>query len=72
MNNERIQAAIADAISQRGPRKGRLKTKCPPLNTDGAAAWQALQTNPWKTGIWHLLCLDEERKAIYNHIKESK
>ena len=65
-------AAIKAATVSRGVNRGKLKKACPPMNTDGAAAWQAIVmvSNPYRAGIGHLIFMDDERRIIYNTIKE--
>lgn len=63
MDTERIKKAISDALSSRGKYKGYLKAKCPPVDTDAAAAWQAIMgyANPYKTGLGHIMFMSKER-----------
>lgn len=73
---EAIKAAIEGALVSRGPSKGSLKAKCPPVDTPEAAAWQAIMghANPYKVGFGHLMFMGENNRAIYeaidNAIKE--
>lgn len=62
--------AIDAALVSRGKQKGMLKSKCPPMGTDAAAAWQALMghANPYKLGIGHIVFFTERQSAIYNAI----
>ena len=70
MDKQIISDAITGAISTRGPRKGRLKAKCPPVNTPAAAAWQAIMShaNPHKMGLCHMLFMDKDNKKILDFI----
>jgi len=64
---ERLQSAFSSAIAQRGKNKGKLKSKCPPMGTDAAIAWQALQMNmnPYKVGMGHLMFMRKEQQSFY-------
>lgn len=66
-------AAIQVATVSRGKNKGALKASCPPMGSDGAAAWQAITThaNPYKMGIGHMLFFSERQQAIYDAIDKS-
>ncbi len=66
-------AAIKSATVSRGKNKGALKTNCPPMGSDGAAAWQAITThaNPYKMGIGHMIFFSERQQAIYSEIDKS-
>lgn len=70
LTKERIEAAIKAAVSSRGKRKGMLKSSCPPMGTDAAAAWQAIvgHANPHKIGFGHIMTMREEQRELYNHI----
>jgi len=61
----KVTRAYNEATVSRGKRKGKLKAKCPPINTLGAACWQALQANPFKIGFGHLLLMDDENRQVY-------
>lgn len=63
--------AIDKARVTRGPRKGQLLAKCPPVNTPGAAAWQAIMShaNPYKVGFGHMMFMEKENREIYNKIR---
>lgn len=63
-----INIGIHEAFSTRGARP--LKAKCPPINTYGAAIWQAVigHTNPFKMGIGHMLFMDEDKRAVYTEV----
>jgi hypothetical protein len=62
---KKLLVAWETATVSRGKRKGKLKAKCPPMNTLGAACWQGMNTNPWKIGIAHLLFMDKEKMEVY-------
>jgi hypothetical protein len=72
LTSEIIESAITKARVSRGKNKGRLKAKCPKVNTPEAAAWQAIMTfaNPYKIGLGHLMFMDDENLQIYNYITE--
>lgn len=67
MNIARIEAAKAEAFSTRGPNKGHLKAKCPPMGTDAAIFWQAamMRCNPHKVGLGHLMFMSAEQHEFY-------
>lgn len=67
MTTERIEAAKAEAFSTRGPNKGHLKAKCPPMGTDAAIFWQAamMRCNPYKVGMGHMLFMSLEQREFY-------
>jgi len=66
-------AAIDAAKVSRGKNKGMLKATCPPMGTDGAAAWQALMgyANPYKIGMGHLMFFSDRQRAIYRAIDDA-
>lgn len=68
-----IFKAINGAIATRGKNKGQLKAKCPPSNTDAAAAWQAIQmeANPYKVSMATCLFFSERQTRIFNCIVET-
>lgn len=68
----RINAAKAEAFSTRGPNKGKLKAKCPPMGSDAAAFWQAamLICNPFKVGMCHLMFMDAEQRAFFEECRD--
>ena len=73
MNKTRIKNALRDALCKTGRNKGMLKSRCPAVDTDGAAAWMALQThaNPYKVTMTHMFLMSQERKEqVYKPIKE--
>ena len=67
---ENVKQGFKDAIASRGKNKGLLKAKCPPINTLGAAVWNAIQnySNPYKVGFGHLMFMRGETKEVYNHV----
>lgn len=70
---KRIKKAIDGALVSRGKHKGQLLAKCPPVNTDSAAVWQAIVSlaNPYKVGMGHMMFMDKERVEIYNAINKA-
>ena len=64
-------AALAAAMSTRGPNKGRLLRSAPPSNTLAYAAWQGamLAVNPFKASIAGMLFMNEEQRAIRAEIE---
>ena len=68
--SDTAKQAIIGAIASRGPKKGMLKAKCPPMGTDAAVAWQALmmEANPYKTGMGHILLMPDGPRAIWNEV----
>lgn len=66
-------AAIDAAKVTRGKKKGMLKATCPPMGTDGAAAWQALigYANPYKISAVQIMLFTERQRAIYRAIDDS-
>ena len=69
---EKIKIGIRDAVSSKGANKGMLKRKCPPINTFGAAAWQAIMaySNPHKMGFAHMMFMDDDKRELYDYIIE--
>ena len=70
--HEKVRQGIKDALVSRGKRKNLLKAKCPPMNTAGAAVWQAIQSysNVYKVGFGHLMFMDAENREIYDYIRK--
>ena len=62
--------SIDAACVSRGPRKGALRTKCPPATSRAAAAWLALmyRADPHKVSVGQILFLNGECLAIYNAV----
>ena len=77
MNSDELKdiciAAIKTATATRGQHKGRLKSKCPPMGSDGAAAWQAIigHSNQYKLGMGHIMFFTDRQRAIYNAIDKA-
>lgn len=69
---EKIEQGFKEAIVSRGKRKGMLKTKCPKINTYGAAVWQAIQghCNPYKVGIGHCILMNDDKREVYEYINK--
>lgn len=67
---ERLANGLSDALVSKGKDKGMLKKKSPPVNTVGAAVWQALQScsNPYKVGFCHLMFMDDGNKEVYDYV----
>lgn len=67
---DKIEQGIKQAISTRGKNKGKLKKKCPPMNTYGAAVWQAIMghSNPYKVGWFHVIAMDDDKRQVYEHV----
>jgi hypothetical protein len=68
-----ITNAIDGAIAKSGKNIGKLKAKCPPSNTDAAAAWQAIQmeANPYKVSMATCLFFNERQTKIFNAVVET-
>ena len=68
-----IASAIDGAIATRGKNKGKLKAKCPPMHTDAAAAWQAIQmeANPYKVSMGACLFFSLRQTKIFNAVLET-
>lgn len=68
-----IVSAIDGAIATRGKNKGQLKAKCPPMHTDAAAAWQAIQmeANPYKVSMGACLFFSLRQTKIFNTVLET-
>jgi hypothetical protein len=66
-------AAIDAALVSRGKRKGMLKSACPSMGTDAAAAWQAMMAyaNPYKIGFYHIATFSQRQSAIYRAIDDA-
>jgi len=65
---QRFEKGLQDAFVSRGKKKGLLKAQCPPMNTEGAAVWQAImsESNPYKIGFGHLLFMSTDNKEVFN------
>lgn len=70
-NQARLEAASAGAFCKSGPSKGHLKAKCPPMGTDAAILWQAIQmvTNPYRVSIAQLIFLDADQQAFFELVE---
>lgn len=64
-------AALAAAISTRGPNKGKLLRSAPAANTLAYAAWQGamLAVNPFKASIAGMMFMSDEQRAIREEIE---
>jgi len=64
-------AALAAAISTRGPNKGKLLRSAPPSTTLACAAWQGamLVINPFKASIFSFVMMTDEQRAIAKEIE---
>lgn len=64
---DRLLKAYDGAIASKGRHAGKLKAKCPPMGTDAAIMWQAMQmnANPYKVSIMQIAILDKEQSAFY-------
>ena len=71
--SEKVKQGMNDALVSRGKRKGKLKAKCPPVDTYGAAAWQAIQgyCNPYKVGIAHCMFMSDDKREVYDYINNA-
>jgi hypothetical protein len=65
------QAALAAALSTRGPNKGKLLRSAPKSNTHACAAWQGamLSVNPYKASIFALIMMDDLQRAIFAEVQ---
>ena len=64
----RLLLAFEGAIASKGRHKGKLKSKCPPMGSDAAIMWQAMQmnANPYKVSIMQVALLSKEQAEFYN------
>ena len=75
MNSSEMKAICSAAIDAAcvpdGPRKGAILAACPPMDTNGAAAWHALvkQMTPYKVSMARLLGMTAQQRAIYDAIE---
>lgn len=69
---DKMKMGVNEAFAQIGTRKGMLKKKCPPMNTYGAAVWNAIQSysNPYKVGMVHILFMDADTRELYEYVRE--
>ena len=73
MNDQRIKSALSGAVVSKGPGKGKVKAKCPPLGSDAAAAWMAIMAfrNPLAISVMHQLAMpDDTREEVYRPLME--
>jgi hypothetical protein len=70
-NQARLAAAHDGAYCKRGPNKGHLKAQCPPLGTDAAIYWQAVQWvyNPLKVSIAQLIFLTDDQRFFFGLVE---
>ena len=70
---EKVRIGIDQAIVSRGKKRGMLKAKCPPMDTYGAAVWQALQfySNHYKMGMGHMIFMSKECREVYDYVKSA-
>ena len=65
-----ILNAVKKAFVSRGKNKGKLLKNAPKSNTLEFAAWNALQSNPWKIKTSSLFFMDKDQLFIYNEISK--
>ncbi len=72
LTEEHINAAHREAVCQSGPRKGKLKSKCPPMGTLAAAYWQGamLVMNPFKVSVGQMIFFTPEQDLLFRIAKE--
>ena len=70
---EQITEAHRIAVVQSGPRKGRLKSQCPPMGTLAAAYWQGcmMEINPHKVSIARLIFMSPEERLMFDGAQAS-
>lgn len=70
---EQVNAASAEACCQSGPRKGQLKSKCPPMGTLGAAYWQGamMAVNPHKVSIMQIVFFTPEQNWLFEAARDA-
>lgn len=70
-NQDRLEAASAEAFCKSGPNKGHLKAKCPAMGTDAAIFWQATQmaANPFKVSIAQLIFLNADQQEFFELVE---
>lgn len=68
-----INEAHQQAVAQSGPRKGKLKAKCPPMGTMAAAYWQGcmMALNPYKVSIGQIIFFTPEQQALFDVVKDA-
>ena len=64
----RLLLAYDGAIASKGRHAGKLKAKCPPMGSDAAIMWQAMQmnANPYKVSIMQVALLNKEQAGFYS------
>ena len=70
---QKVEQGLKDALASRGKRKGKLKAQCPPVDTYGAAVWQAIQghCNTYRVGIGHCLFMSDDKREVYDYINNA-
>ncbi len=65
--------AINGAFAKQGKNKGKLLSKCPPMGTLEAAAWQAIMmhANPHKVGFGHMFFMGDDAKELFDVVYNS-
>lgn len=68
-----INEAHRAAVAQSGPRKGKLKSQCPPMGTLAAAYWQGamMAFNPHKVSIARLIFMSAEEREMFDLVRAS-
>ena len=65
---DRLLLAFDGAIASKGRHAGKLKAKCPPMGSDAAIMWQAMQVNanPYKVSIMQIALLNKDQSEFYS------
>ena len=65
--SNRMMAAMDQAHSKRGPSKGHLKATCPPMGTDAAIYWQAVQyeTNVMRFSLTQMIFMTDDQREFF-------
>lgn len=73
LSEAKINEAHRIAVAQSGPRKGKLKAKCPPMGTLAAAYWQGamMAVNPHKVSIAQMIFFTDEQREMFELVKRS-
>lgn len=68
--SDKAAAALAGAISTRGPNKGKLLRTAPHSSTLACAAWQGamMAVNPFKASIMSMMMMDEEQRLVRDEV----
>ena len=68
-----VNAASHEACCQSGPRKGQLKSKCPPMGTLAAAYWQGamMAVDPRKVSIMQIVFFTPEQHWLFDAAKNA-